>query len=198
MVLKRLEDIVLASVLLIGVAPMMIAIAIAIKLDSRGPVLFRQPRYGHNNAVIQVLKFRTMQQHFEDRGASMQTLRNDPRVTRVGAFLRRHSLDELPQLFNVLFGSMSLVGPRPHGLGTTVGGQELERIVSNYYARHSIKPGITGWAQVSGWRGNLDTVEKAIQRVQHDLFYIENWSLLFDLRIIARTFAVVFWDKEAF
>ncbi len=196
--IKRLEDIVLGALLLALLSPLMAIAAISIKLDSRGPVLFRQHRYGHNNTVIKVLKFRTMYHHLEDRDASRQTSRRDPRVTRVGAFLRRHSLDELPQLLNVLGGSMSLIGPRPHALGTTVGGHGLESVVGNYYARHQFKPGITGWAQVSGWRGNLDSVEKVIQRVEHDLYYIENWSVFFDLWIIMKTLTVVLWDREAF
>jgi exopolysaccharide biosynthesis polyprenyl glycosylphosphotransferase len=197
-IIKRAEDIIFGGLLLLLFMPLMLAAAIAIKVESRGPVLFRQPRYGHNNRVIEVLKFRTMYHNMEDKHAAQQTERGDPRVTRVGAFLRRHSLDELPQLLNVMSGSMSLIGPRPHALGTTVDGHGLESVVSNYYARHQIKPGITGWAQVSGWRGNLDSVEKAIQRVEHDLYYIENWSLTFDLWIILKTLGVVLWDKEAF
>jgi len=195
---KRLEDIVLSSLLLLGVAPIMLLATIAIKLETRGPVLFRQPRHGLNGSAIEVLKFRTMYAHLEDRLAACQTLRGDPRVTRVGAFLRRHSLDELPQLFNVLVGTLSLVGPRPHAPATTAGGQRLELAATNYMARHRMKPGITGWAQVSGCRGNLDTVEKAVRRVEHDLYYIENWSLLRDLRIIVRTIRLVLHDDQAF
>jgi Undecaprenyl-phosphate glucose phosphotransferase len=194
---KRIEDIVLSSLLLLATGPIMLLASIAIKLGSRGPVLFRQPRQGLNGSAIEVFKFRTMYADLEDRLASLQTVRGDPRVTRVGAFLRRHSLDELPQLFNVLVGTLSLVGPRPHAPATTAGGLSLE-LVANYTARHRMKPGITGWAQVSGLRGNLDTLEKAVRRVEHDLYYIENWSLLLDLWIIVRTIGLVLRDDEAF
>jgi exopolysaccharide biosynthesis polyprenyl glycosylphosphotransferase len=195
---KRMEDVVLSSLLLLATGPFMLLASIAIKLESCGPVLFRQPRHGLNGTTIEVFKFRTMYAHLEDRLASRQTLRGDPRVTRVGAFLRRHSLDEMPQLFNVLVGTLSLVGPRPHTPATTAGGQRLELAVANYIARHRMKPGITGWAQVSGCRGNLDTVEKAVRRVEHDLYYINNWSLLLDLWIIGRTIGVVLHDDQAF
>jgi Undecaprenyl-phosphate glucose phosphotransferase len=195
---KRIEDIVLSSLLLLAAGPIMLLASIAIKLESRGPVLFRQPRHGLNGSAIEVFKFRTMYAHLEDRLASRQTLRGDPRVTRVGAFLRQHSLDELPQLFNVLVGTMSLVGPRAHPLAITAGGQSLELVAANYTARHRMKPGITGWAQVSGWRGHLDTVEKAVRRLEHDLYYIENWSLLLDLWIIVRTIRLVLHDDQAF
>jgi Undecaprenyl-phosphate glucose phosphotransferase len=195
---KRTEDIVLSSLLLLAAGPIMLLASIAIKLESCGPVLFRQPRHGLNGSAVEVFKFRTMYAHLEDRLASRQTLRGDPRVTRVGGFLRRHSLDELPQLFNVLAGTVSLVGPRPHAPATTAGGQSLELVTANYMARHRMKPGITGWAQVSGCRGNLDTVEKAVRRVEHDLYYIENWSVLLDLWIIVRTIGVVLHDDEAF
>jgi polysaccharide biosynthesis protein PslA len=195
---KRAEDMVLSLLLLLATAPIMLAASIAIKLESRGPVLFRQPRQGIGDAEIQVFKFRTMYAHLEDRLASSQTVRSDPRVTRVGAFLRRHSLDELPQLLNVLAGTMSLVGPRPHAPGTTAGGKSLDLVVANYMARHRVKPGITGWAQVSGCRGNLDTVEKVVRRVQYDLEYIDKWSVLFDLRILARTIGLVLHDNQAF
>jgi polysaccharide biosynthesis protein PslA len=195
---KRMEDIVLSSLLLLAAGPIMLLASIAIKLESRGPVLFCQPRHGLNGSPIVVFKFRTMYQHLEDRLASRQTSRGDPRITRVGAVLRRHSLDELPQLINVLVGTLSLVGPRPHAPATTAGGLSLELAVTNYMARHRIKPGITGWAQVSGCRGNLDTVEKAVRRVEHDLYYIENWSLFLDLWIIVRTIGVVLHDDDAF
>jgi Undecaprenyl-phosphate glucose phosphotransferase len=195
---KRMEDIVSSTLLLLAAGPIMLMASIAIKLESRGPVLFRQPRQGLNGSPIVVFKFRTMYEHLEDRLASRQTSRGDPRVTRVGAFLRRHSLDELPQLINVLVGTLSLVGPRPHAPATTAGGLSLELAVTNYMARHRIKPGITGWAQVCGCRGNLDTVEKAVRRVEHDLYYIENWSLFLDLWIIVRTIGLVLHDDHAF
>jgi exopolysaccharide biosynthesis polyprenyl glycosylphosphotransferase len=195
---KRMEDVVLSSLLLLATGPIMLLLGIAIKLESRGPMLFRQPRHGLSGSITEVFKFRTMYAHLEDRLASRQTLRGDPRVTRIGAFLRRHSLDELPQLFNVLVGTLSLVGPRPHAPATKAGGQTLDLVVANYMARHRVKPGITGLAQVSGCRGNLDTVEKATRRVEHDLYYIEHWSLLLDLWIIVRTIGVVMHDNEAF
>ena len=195
---KRAEDILLALILLAATAPLMLLVSVVIKLGSRGPVLFRQPRHGLNGLEIQVFKFRTMYAHLEDTVASRQTSRDDSRVTWVGRFLRRHSIDELPQLFNVLLGTMSLVGPRPHARGTTAGGLSLELAVPGYMARHRVKPGITGWAQVSGCRGNLDSVEKAVRRVECDLYYIENWSLLLDLQIIAKTIRLIIHDIEAF
>lgn len=195
---KRAEDIVLSVLLLLATAPVLLVAMLAIKLESRGPVLFRQPRFGFNNITISVFKFRTMYTHMEDRLATEQSCRNDPRITRVGGFLRRHSLDELPQLFNVLIGEMSLVGPRPHAPATAAGGLALDKAVENYAARHRVKPGMTGWAQVCGWRGNLDSVEKALRRVEHDLYYIENWSLLFDLKILFKTVALVMHDGHAF
>ena len=195
---KRTEDIVLSSLLVLAAGPIMLLASLAIKLESRGPVLFRQTRHGLKGSAIEIFKFRSMYAHLEDRLAARQTFRGDPRVTRVGAFLRRHSLDELPQLLNVLAGTLSLVGPRPHAPATTAGGLSLELAAANYMARHRVKPGITGWAQVCGCRGNLDTVEKAVRRVEHDLYYIENWSLLLDLWIIARTIGLVLHDDEAF
>jgi lipopolysaccharide/colanic/teichoic acid biosynthesis glycosyltransferase len=184
--------------LLLMVSPLMLMIALAIKLESRGSVLFTQPRLGLNGSIIHVLKFRTMYAHCEDRQASTQTSRGDPRVTRVGAFLRAHSFDELPQLFNVLCGNMSVVGPRPHALATTVAGHELEFVVPNYMARQQVRPGMTGWAQVCGWRGNLDSIEKAVRRIEHDLYYIDNWSLRLDMWIILRTIRIVVRDRAAF
>ena len=196
--LKRAEDLVLSALLLTAAAPVMLLASLAIRLESRGPVLFRQPRHGLSGGEIDVFKFRTMYADREDKLAARQTSREDPRVTRVGRFLRRHSLDELPQLFNVLAGSMSLVGPRPHAPQTMAAGLRLETAVADYRLRYRVKPGITGWAQVCGCRGNLDTLEKAVQRVEHDLYYIENWSLLFDLWIVARSVRSVLYDKEAF
>ena len=195
---KRVEDIVLSLLLLLITGPLMLLVSLAIKLESRGPVLFRQPRHGLNDAEIRVYKFRTMYAHEEDTLATRQTSRGDRRVTRVGSFLRRHSIDELPQLLNVLAGSMSLVGPRPHAPATTAGGLSLEVAVPGYASRHRVKPGITGWAQVSGCRGNMDSVDKAVRRVEHDLYYIENWSLMLDFQIIAMTVGLVLHDDEAF
>ena len=196
--IKRAEDIVLSASLLGFISPVLLSIALAIKLTSRGPVFFRQRRLGYNNRVIEVLKFRSMYTHLSDADANQQTSRGDKRVTRVGAWLRKASLDELPQLLNVLRGDMSLVGPRPHALATTAGGLALEEAVPVYASRHRVKPGITGWAQVNGYRGALDSVEKIVHRVNHDLYYIENWSLRLDLKILWRTARLVFADDNAF
>jgi len=195
---KRAEDLIIGGLLLALVAPAMIAIAIAIKLTSRGTIFFRQRRLGFNNQVIEVLKFRTMYAHMCDAGAAQQTMRDDARITSIGGFLRRTSLDELPQLLNVLRGDMSLVGPRPHALQTTAGGLPLDVAVPSYASRHRVKPGITGWAQVNGYRGALDSVDKIVHRVNHDLYYIENWSLAFDIKILLRTVALVVVDDNAF
>jgi polysaccharide biosynthesis protein PslA len=196
--LKRAEDVVLSLGLLIFISPVMLTIAALIKLTSRGPVFFRQRRLGYNNRVIEVLKFRSMFTHLSDADATKQAFRGDKRVTPFGAWLRRTSLDELPQLLNVLKGDMSLVGPRPHALATTAGGLALEEAVPVYASRHRVKPGITGWAQVNGYRGALDSVDKIVHRVNHDLYYIENWSLAFDLKILWRTAQLVFADDNAF
>ena len=196
--IKRAEDIALSLALLAFISPVMLAIALAIKLTSKGPVLFRQRRLGYNNRLIEVLKFRSMFTHLADADAEQQALRGDKRVTAVGAWLRRTSLDEIPQLLNVLRGDMSLVGPRPHALATTAGGLALEEAVPVYPSRHRVKPGITGWAQVNGYRGALDSVEKIVHRVNHDLYYIENWSLALDLKILWRTVRLVFADDNAF
>ena len=195
---KRAEDVILSLGLLTFISPVMLAIAIAVKATSHGPVFFRQRRVGYNNRVIEVLKFRSMFTHLSDADAAQQTFRGDKRVTPVGAWLRRTSLDELPQLLNVLRGDMSLVGPRPHALATTAGGLALEEAVPVYSSRHRVKPGITGWAQVNGYRGALDTVDKIVHRVNHDLYYIENWSLGLDIKILWQTVRLVFADDNAF
>jgi exopolysaccharide biosynthesis polyprenyl glycosylphosphotransferase len=195
---KRAEDIALSAALLAFISPVMLGIACAIKVTSKGPIFFRQRRLGYNNRVIEVLKFRSMYTHLSDANAQVQTLRGDKRVTSLGAWLRRTSLDELPQLINVLRGDMSLVGPRPHALATTAGGLALEDAVPVYPARHRVKPGITGWAQVNGHRGALDSVDKIVNRVNHDLYYIENWSLGFDIKILFQTIRLVFADNNAF
>jgi lipopolysaccharide/colanic/teichoic acid biosynthesis glycosyltransferase len=173
--------------------PLMLMTALAIKLDSRGPVLFRQRRYGFNNEIVDVYKFRSMYVEHADAAASRLVTRSDPRVTRVGRFIRRTSLDELPQLFNVIFtGNLSLVGPRPHAIHAKAEEQLYHEAVDGYFARHRVKPGITGWAQVNGWRGETDSTEKIQRRVEHDLYYIENWSILFDFWILCRTpFAMI-------
>lgn len=197
-VLKRLEDVVISSLMLLLLSPLLLLIALLIKLDSPGPVLFKQKRYGYNNILINVYKFRTMYHAARDMDASQQTVKNDSRVTSVGRFLRRSSLDELPQLFNVLKGHMSLVGPRPHATATKAAGVLFEDAVQNYAARHRVKPGITGWAQVNGFRGETDTLEKLEKRVEYDLEYIENWSILFDLYILLKTIPSIVFAKEAY
>lgn len=181
--LKRLEDIVLGSLILLIIAIPMLIIGVIVRLNSPGPVLFKQRRYGLNGEVIDVIKFRSMTVT-EDGAEIRQATQNDPRVTRIGAFLRRTNLDELPQFLNVVAGSMSIVGPRPHA----VAHNELYRKkIQGYMLRHKVKPGITGWAQVNGWRGETDTLEKMEMRVEHDLDYIRDWSLLWDLQIITMT-----------
>jgi Undecaprenyl-phosphate glucose phosphotransferase len=187
-VMKWLFDKLIGSLMLMAALPVMAVIAIAIKLESRGPVLFKQKRYGFNNDLIEVYKFRSMYADQADATASKLVTKNDPRVTRVGRFIRKTSLDELPQLFNVVFkGNLSLVGPRPHAINAKAEARLYDEAVDGYFARHRVKPGITGWAQISGWRGETDTHEKIQQRVEHDLYYIENWSVLLDLYILART-----------
>ena len=195
---KRLEDTVLATLMLTVAAPFIALIALAIRLESAGPVFFRQKRQGFNNELIDVWKFRSMYQADSDANCEVQTTAGDARVTRVGRLLRRTSLDELPQFFNVLRGDMSVVGPRPHALGTKADGALFVEVVQRYAARHRVKPGITGWAQVSGWRGETDTAEKIRKRVECDLFYIENWSLWFDFWIILRTIPLMIWDRRAY
>ena len=197
-VYKSFEDRVLALALLLFVAPLLLGIAALIKFDSPGPVFFRQNRFGFNNNLIEVYKFRTMYQDKADPMANSLTTKDDSRVTRVGAFLRRSSLDELPQLFNVLKGDMSVVGPRPHALGAKADGRLYGEVVNEYAARHRVKPGITGWAQVNGWRGETDTEEKILKRVEHDLHYIENWSLMLDMEILAKTVWAVVRGQAAY
>jgi Undecaprenyl-phosphate glucose phosphotransferase len=197
-VMKEIEDRVFASLIVLLISPLLVGIALAIKLDSPGPVLFKQKRYGRNNKLIGVLKFRSMYHHARDPNGTQLTTRNDPRVTRVGAFLRRTSLDELPQFFNVIRGEMSVVGPRPHALLCKAGGVLYQDAVENYDWRHRIKPGITGWAQVNGWRGETETVDQIRKRVEHDIYYIENWSLLLDVKIIFKTIFGGFTGRNAF
>jgi len=187
MVLKSTFDFVAGALITIGLLPVMAATALAIKLDSPGPVFFRQRRLGFNNEVIEVFKFRSLHHKFADPTASKVVTKDDPRVTRVGRFIRKTSIDELPQLLNVLRGELSLVGPRPHAVEANTSNKLWEEVVDGYFARHRVKPGITGWAQINGWRGEVNTPEKLQNRVEHDLYYIENWSLLFDLYILLRT-----------
>ena len=187
-VMKWLFDRLGGGVLLLFAAPVMAAIALAIKLDTRGPIFFRQKRYGFNNELIEVFKFRSMHAAQCDATASRLVSKGDPRVTRVGRLIRKASLDELPQLINVVLkGNLSLVGPRPHAVHAKAEDRLYDEAVDGYFARHRVKPGITGWAQIKGWRGETDSQEKIQRRVEHDLYYIENWSVLFDLYILAMT-----------
>ena len=187
-VMKWLFDKIIGSLMLLLALPLMAIIALAIKLDSRGPVLFKQKRYGFNNDLIEVYKFRSLYADVADMNADRQVTEDDPRVTRVGRIIRKASLDELPQLFNVVFkGNLSLVGPRPHAMNAKAETRLYDEAVDGYFARHRVKPGITGWAQINGWRGETDTHDKIQKRVEHDLYYIENWSVPFDLYILART-----------
>jgi Undecaprenyl-phosphate glucose phosphotransferase len=197
-VVKTIEDRVIAALALAVLSPVMLLVALAIKLDSPGRVLFKQRRYGFNNELIEVYKFRSMHAEQSDADARKLVTRDDPRVTRVGRIIRKTSLDELPQLFNVLKGSLSLVGPRPHATHAKAENRLYDEVVDGYFARHKVKPGITGWAQINGWRGETDTEEKIHRRVEHDLFYIENWSLLFDLYILARTPIALFRTEQAY
>ncbi len=182
--IKRGVDIAVAIAGLAVTSPLFVIVPLAIKLDSRGPVFFRQTRHGYNNEHIRVLKFRSMTV-MEDGDNFKPVTRRDPRVTRLGRLLRRTNVDEIPQLFNVLAGDMSIVGPRPHA---TSQNESFGELISSFSRRHNVKPGITGWAQVNGYRGDVDTLEKMRRRVEHDLYYIDNWSLIFDLKIIVMTF----------
>ena len=191
---KRLSDLVLASAILLLIAPLLLAIAIGVKLSSPGPVIFRQRRNGLDGEEIVVYKFRSM--HTQDDGERVpQASKADPRITPFGAFLRRTSLDELPQFINVLQGSMSIVGPRPHAVAHN---EQYRQLIKAYMVRHKVKPGITGWAQIHGHRGETDTVAKMQARVEYDLEYLRNWSLGLDLQIIARTIKLVFFDRHAY
>lgn len=187
LVFKWVFDKVVALLALILLSPIMIATAIAIKLESPGPVFFRQNRHGFNNELIKIYKFRSMRTDMLDASAAKLVTKGDPRVTRVGRIIRKSSIDELPQLFNVLKGELSIVGPRPHALQAKADNKLYYEAVEGYFARHRVKPGMTGWAQVNGWRGETDTIDKIMQRVNHDLYYIEHWSLLLDLYIVVLT-----------
>jgi Undecaprenyl-phosphate glucose phosphotransferase len=188
LVMKWLFDRIAGAIILLLVSPIMALVALAVKLDSPGPVLFRQKRFGFNNERIDVFKFRSLYHDQADPLAAKMVTRDDPRVTRVGRFIRKTSLDELPQLFNVVFkGNLSLVGPRPHAVQGKLQSRLFDDAVDGYFARHRVKPGITGWAQINGWRGEIDNEEKIQKRVEFDLYYIENWSVLFDLYILLKT-----------
>ena len=186
-VAKRIFDVVFSIVGIFLLSPIMLATAIAIKLDSKGPVIFKQKRHGFNNEIINVWKFRSMYTEMCDPTARQAVTKNDPRVTRVGRFIRRASIDELPQFFNVLAGSLSLVGPRPHAVAAHSHNVLYHEVVDGYFARHRVKPGVTGWAQINGWRGEVDNENKIRMRTEFDLYYIENWSLWFDLKILFLT-----------
>jgi len=188
--LKRLVDIVLASSALVLLSPLFLMVAVAVKLDSPGPIIFRQHRYGFNQKPFRIFKFRSMTACEDNSKLVQVTTRTDSRLTRVGAFMRRRNIDELPQLFNVLMGDMSLVGPRPMAVAHD---QMFERCISLYSRRHNVKPGITGWAQINGCRGGISE-ERIRARVEHDIYYIDNWSLWFDFKILWRTLL----SKEAY
>jgi putative colanic acid biosynthesis UDP-glucose lipid carrier transferase len=191
---KRASDIVLASAILVLIAPLLLAIAVGVKLSSPGPAIFRQRRNGLDGSEITVYKFRSMRT-MDNGPVVAQATKHDPRITPFGAFLRRTSLDELPQFFNVLQGRMSIVGPRPHAVAHN---EQYRELIKAYMVRHKVKPGITGWAQVNGLRGETDTVDKMKARVEYDLEYLRNWSLLLDLQIIVRTVRVIFFDRNAY
>lgn len=194
-VAKTIEDKVLAVILLIVTAPLMLTVAMAIKLSSPGPVFFRQMRYGFNNNPFEVFKFRTMRLHDNSEDFLRQATQRDPRVTPIGRLLRRTSMDELPQLINVLQGTMSVVGPRPHAVSHNT---YYGSIINGYLARHRVKPGITGWAQIHGLRGETHTIDQMKQRLQYDLYYIENWSIMLDLRILLMTPVTVLSLRNAY
>ncbi len=197
-VAKRIFDIVFSLLGIVLFSPIMLATAIAIKLDSKGPVIFKQKRHGFNNEEIEVLKFRSMYIDQCDPTARNAVTRNDPRVTRVGRFIRKTSIDELPQFFNSLFGTLSLVGPRPHAVSAQAHDQLYYEVVDGYFARHRVKPGVTGWAQISGWRGEIDTSDKIRMRTEFDLHYIENWSIWLDLKILLLTPIRLFHTENAY
>lgn len=192
---KRAEDLILGSLISLFILPICAMIALVIKVNSPGPVLFKQYREGSNGRFFKVYKFRSMYVHKEDSGHITQAKKHDLRITPIGAFLRRTSLDELPQFFNVLQGRMSIVGPRPHALAHN---EQYKSLVESYMRRHKVKPGITGWAQVNGLRGETDTLHKMQRRVEHDLWYIDNWSLWIDLKIIFLTIFKGFINKNAY
>ncbi|MBX9264606.1 undecaprenyl-phosphate glucose phosphotransferase, partial [Klebsiella pneumoniae] len=194
MVFKRLEDIIVSLSILIVISPVLLIIACAVKFTSPGPVIFRQIRYGMDGKSIKVWKFRSMTVMENDNNVTQAT-KHDLRVTKVGKFLRRTSLDELPQFFNVLFGQMSVVGPRPHAVSHN---EQYRTLIKGYMLRHKVKPGITGLAQVNGWRGETDTLDKMQKRVEYDLLYIRNWSIWLDLKIIFLTIFKGFVNKSAY
>ena len=191
---KRFFDLVVSGLILLVIAPIMVIIAALVKLTSKGPVFFKQRRYGMDGDEIWVYKFRSMSV-CEDGAKVTQATKNDARVTRLGAILRKTSLDELPQLINVLQGSMSIVGPRPHAVAHN---EHYRKLIHGYMGRHKVKPGITGWAQVSGFRGETDTIDKMEGRVLHDIAYLKNWSIWLDIVIMFKTVKLVFKDTQAY
>ena len=196
--LKSNVDRLIAVCAIIVLAPVMAVVACAVRWESKGPVLFKQKRFGFNNELIEVYKFRSMYVDKSDASASKLVTRADPRVTKVGRIIRKTSLDELPQLFNVLTGQLALVGPRPHATQAKAAGGLYDEVVDGYFARHKVKPGITGWAQINGWRGETDTLEKIEQRVKHDLDYIDRWSMALDLYILAKTPFALLKNENAY
>jgi Undecaprenyl-phosphate glucose phosphotransferase len=198
LIAKLVEDKVVAALALVLLSPILAPVALAVRLDSPGPVLFRQKRHGFNNTEFEVFKFRTMRWEATDSLGARQTRRGDARLTRIGGFLRRTSLDELPQLINVLRGDMSIVGPRPHPIGMRTGNRLCEDIVDEYAHRHRVKPGITGWAQVKGFRGATETAAHLQRRVELDLHYIDNWSIVLDVKIMLLTLFAVLRRDNAF
>ena len=197
-IVKRLIDVVIAGTALVILAPLLLVVALAIRLDSPGPVLFRQRRFGFFNQPIEMLKFRSMYVDKQDSRGAHRTVRDDPRVTRVGRIIRRTSIDELPQLLNVLWGQMSIVGPRAHPIAMQVDGDYYYKAVGNYADRHRVKPGLTGWAQVNGSRGEVTTLAQARNRIDLDLYYVENWSFGLDFKILLRTIFVLLKSDNAY
>ncbi|WP_236552772.1 undecaprenyl-phosphate glucose phosphotransferase [Sphingomonas sp. 8AM] len=197
-IVKDVEDFVVATLALVFLSPLLLVTALAIKLTSHGPVIFKQPRFGFNNREIMVWKFRSMYTDRQDVSGAARTTKGDPRVTRVGRLIRKLSIDELPQLWNVLRGEMSIVGPRPHATHMKVGDHYYFDAVRGYAARHRVKPGITGLAQVRGLRGEIQTIDRAKRRVELDRYYIDNWSLMLDLRIMVETIVNLAFDKNAY
>jgi len=195
---KRVSDLILASIALVLLAPLLLTVALLVKLGSPGPVLFRQKRHGFNHNLFDIYKFRTMRAEAADQTAERLVTKDDERVTKLGRFLRRTIIDELPQLWNVMKGDMSLVGPRPHALSAKAENKLYDVAVAEYAERHRVKPGITGWAQVNGWRGETDTVEKIQKRVEHDLYYIDHWSLWLDAWILVLTAVKIATGKNAY
>ena len=196
--LKDTMDRFIALLALILLSPVMLAVALAVRYESKGSIIFKQKRFGYNNELVEVFKFRSMYTDMTDAQATNLVTKGDPRVTKVGRFIRKTSLDELPQLFNVLRGQLSLVGPRPHATQAKAAGTLYDEVVDGYFGRHKVKPGITGWAQINGWRGETDTHEKLEQRLKHDLEYIDRWSLGFDLYILAKTPLALLKSENAY